>query len=140
MLKSTIVILKSYLISIIILIIIAAIFSYIGDLIFKKIVVVDSSNSYLFKLSIRDYLEISGFLCLLTAICYYFIEKILALKNLLLRCMVSFLIMSVVIILFGGFTWGFTFNPFSIKTLISYGLSAFIFPILLSKMQTNRKV
>ncbi len=135
MLKSTNVILKSYLISIVILIIVAAIFSYIGDLILKKIVVVDSSNSYLFKLSIRDYLEISGFLCLLTAICYYFIEKILNLKKILLRCMVSFLIMSLVIILFGGFTWGFTFNPFSIKNLISYGLCAVIFPFLLLFIQ-----
>lgn len=49
--------------------------------------------------------------------------------------MVSFLIMSLVIILFGGFTWGFTFNPFSIKNLISYGLCAVIFPFLLLFIQ-----
>jgi len=132
--------LKFYLISIIILIGISIIFSYIGTFILKQMVVVDSSNSYIFNARLQDYFGISMLLCLLTVIPYYIIEKISPFKRLFLKCLVSASIMSLVIIMFAGSTWGFSLNLYSIKTLISYGLSAFIFPILLSIIQTNRKV
>lgn len=133
--------LKYYLISIVILIGIAIVFSYIATLILKQLVIVDSSNSYIFNAPIQSYFGISILLCLLTVIFYSIIEMISSFKWLILQCLVSALIMSLVIIIFAGSTWGISFNPYLIKTLVSYGLSAAIFPIILSIItQKNRNI
>ena len=138
MLRSKWSLLKFYLISTVILIGIAIIISFIGTFILKQMVVVDSSNSYIFNAPLQDYFGISLLLCLMAVIPYFIIEQMLPFKRLFLRCLVSASIMSLVIIIFAGSTWGFSLNPYSIKTLISYSLSAAIFPIILSIVQKNQ--
>ncbi len=139
MLRSKKPLLKYYLISIVILIGIAIIFSYIGTLILKHFVIVDSSNSYIFNAPIQNYFGISILLCLLTVISYSIIEMISSIKWLCLQCLVSASIMSLVIIIFAGSTWGVSFNPYLIKTLVSYGLSAAIFPIILNLIRKKAR-
>ena len=105
--------------------------SYFGDLILKRLIVVNSSNSYLFNLRTKDYLLASLLICFIMLVIYTLMQYLLKIRILLLKVFLSCTSMAISIMIVSISTFGFLWNSFLIKNLICYIIASISFPIFI---------
>ncbi len=121
-----------FVLSTLILVVIIGTTDYFISGFLKRVIIVNSSNSYLFQQNFFEHIKVMAFFSIFLALIFACFAKAMGNRLLIYKCITSALVMICIIIIFSFLTFKVNFNDmYVIKNIVTLIIGGFLFPIII---------